>query len=180
MSAIAALVQEDLVATQLDKSKEPYLLICWRSINLIVGNLRVCTMRKDGSGLQWNGSWWKEDSFTTTEEHTRNKVEVLMAKHDLCHDHGGRPRRRNKGGMKTLMTRPPPRYGGSLHVWTWNCCHKSASDVRALLPVHLIVIGPSSERSLSVDVALLHTLAGKVIDIAYHFRAAEMMIQLEQ
>lgn len=56
MSAVASQVQQELVPGHPDKEKAPYLLVCWRSMSLIVGNMRVCTMRKDGGGLQWSGS----------------------------------------------------------------------------------------------------------------------------
>lgn len=45
---------------------------------------------------------------------------------------------------------------------------------------HFIVIGPSIERGLSVGIAMHHTLADRVTDVAYHFRTVEMMVQVEQ
>lgn len=83
MSAVASQVQQELVPGHPDKDKAPDLLVCWRSMGFIVGNMWVYTMRKDGGGLQWSGSWWKESSFANQEEYIRNKVEEIITTNDL-------------------------------------------------------------------------------------------------
>lgn len=52
-------------------------------MSLIVGNMRVCTMLKDGGGLQWSGSWWAESSFANQEDYIRNKVEEMITTGNL-------------------------------------------------------------------------------------------------
>lgn len=45
---------------------------------------------------------------------------------------------------------------------------------------HVIIVGPSSERSLSVGNAVHYRLADRITSVAYHFRTLEVMLKLEQ
>lgn len=80
MSAIAACVQDNLADMHAGKKKEPYLLICCRSMNLVIGNLRVLPLRRDGGGVQWNGGWWTASNYTATEENIRSNVEEWLVR----------------------------------------------------------------------------------------------------
>lgn len=52
-----------------EREKQPYLIVCWRSMTIVMRGARVCTLTRDHTHTpQSHNGWWKEEDYKEPQE----------------------------------------------------------------------------------------------------------------
>lgn len=66
---VAAAVQARLWDHCEERSKEPWVLVCWRCMTIFVRGRRVCTLTRDPTHVpQFHSQWWRKEDYTAAED----------------------------------------------------------------------------------------------------------------
>lgn len=111
LRALSKVLLDKLPVDNMDKAREPWRVVCWRSATVILQNKRIVTLERDQTTMKWHDGW--QDFYTNTGE-TADEIKkwwcnALRDYHNGCDPTRSASRRATStSGLGTRTGSPTP------------------------------------------------------------------------